>query len=215
MAEVKARIYHKQADIDITEQVIKDSGIRCNNETQRENLFENLVNNSQTSLLSTKYSLIRANMEREWEQRGKRYTEEDIKIESSKAYMYAKLGPTNFGKIKPKIDSKDALTEVMSNYESGFQFIQEAVFLSMPDISRNVKGKMAGINYVKKYGGTIQETATMSNPQSRIKDLLSQIVKESKQLNTLVERIQQTNGEISSIRENQKGKKETRNQYAR
>lgn len=166
-------------DAEITEYVLEN----CENKFSEE-FVKKLSSNSQSSRLSTKYDLIEETIIKTWNSEHKTYSEQDVKLNASKAYIYAKMISGKFTEIRPRVDSTEVLDYIISNYEDGYKYMQEAAFMKIGinSIPGYVKGKLEGNNFYTKIAGV-----TNSQPSTIKKETNNNTVKVSKIKNLIFE----------------------------
>lgn len=137
-------------DAEITEFVLKNS-----NTNFTEEFIKKLSSNSQSSRLSTKYEMIKKALTDNWNSKGIKHTKEQTDIHTSKAYIYAKMVSGKFLDIRPRVDSTEVLEYIISNYEDGYKYMLEAIFMKLGtnSISSYVKGKIEGDTFFTKIAG--------------------------------------------------------------
>lgn len=167
-------------DEEITKFVLKNCGTQFSEEFIRK-----LNTNSQTSRLTTKYEMLEEEIIEQNKIRGIQCTQDQIDICASKAYIYAKLVSGKFLDIRPRVDSSDVLKYIIANYEDGYKYMQEAIFmkLGLNSMSSYVKGKLEGHSFFTKIAGVtnsqpseIKKTINVSSTEvNKIKNLIFQI----------------------------------------
>ena len=117
-----------------------------------EEFIQKLQNNSQTSKLSTKYNIIREAIINKWKNEDIQYTQQDLDQNSCKAYVFAKTASGKFMDIRQKTDSTKVIEYILQNYEDGYKYIVEALFMKIPinNICNYVKGKIKGNIFYNK-----------------------------------------------------------------
>lgn len=168
-----------RSDAEITEFVLKNS-----NTNFTEEFIKKLSSNSQSSRLSTKYEMIEKALTDNWNSKGIKYTKEQTDIHTSKAYIYAKMVSGKFLDIRPRVDSTEILEYIISNYEDGYKYMLEAIFMKLGtnSISSYVKGKIEGDIFFTKIAGV-----TNSQPSEIKKNINSNTVEINKIKNLIFE----------------------------
>lgn len=184
-----------RSDAEITEFVLKN----CNTNFTEE-FIKKLSSNSQTSRLSTKYEMIETAMTNNYENKKIEYTKEQLDNSTSKAYIYAKMVSGKFLDIRPRVDSTEVLEYIISNYEDGYKYMLEALFmkLGLNSISGYVKAKIEGNSFFTKIVGVTNSQPTemvkrnANTPQiNKIKNLIFEVrakEEETRWLNARIER---------------------------
>lgn len=136
-----------KSDAEITEFILK----ACKTQFPEE-FVQKLQSNCQTSRLVTKYEIIENAISEDWKKRGIIYTQEDLELNASKAYVYAKMATGKFTEIRPRVDSTEVINYIILTYEQGYKYMLEAVFmkLGINSLSNYVKGKIEGSNFFTK-----------------------------------------------------------------
>lgn len=191
-----------RSDAEITEFVLK----HCNSKFSEE--FTNkLSSNSQSSRLTTKYEMIEKAIIDSFKLKENTYTQEQIDESTSKAYIYAKMVSGKFLEIRPRVDSTEILDYIIKNYEDGYKYMLEAIFmkLSLNGISSYVKGKIEGNTFFTKIAGVtnsqpseIKKAINVNTPEiSKIKNLIFEIRAKEDECRWLNSRIKRNSAQKS------------------
>lgn len=182
-------------DEEITELIINN----CKTKFPEE-LIKKLKTNSQTSRLSTKYEIIEKAIIENFNNRKINYTQEQVDIDTSRAYIYAKIISGRFLDIRPRTDSTQAIEYIIANYEEGYKYMLEALFmkLSINSISSYVKGKIEGNTFFTRISGVtnsqpseIRKSINQNTIElNKIKNLLFEIRAKEDELRWIDSRIQ-------------------------
>lgn len=169
-----------RTDAEITEYVLKKCETRFSEE-----FIKKLGTNSQTSRLSTKYEMIETALIEDWKSKGINYTEEQLQLCASKAYIYAKMITGKFTEIRPRVDSTEAINYIILTYEQGYKYMLEAIFmkLGINSLAGYVKGKLEGNKFFTKItevtNSQTMEIKKKTNPNkiqiSKIKNIIFEI----------------------------------------
>lgn len=136
-----------RTDAEITEFVLE----KCQTQFSEE-FIKKLATNSQTSRLSTKYEMIETALMEDWKNKRINYTEEQLQLCASKAYIYAKMITGKFTEIRPRVDSTEVINHIILTYEQGYKYMLEAIFmkLGINSLAGYVKGKLEGNKFFTK-----------------------------------------------------------------
>lgn len=184
-------------DAEITELVLKN----CNTNFTEE-FLKKLSANSQSSRLATKYEMIEKAIVDNFENKKIKYTKEQIDNSTSKAYIYAKMVSGRFIDIRPRVDSTEVLEYIILNYEDGYKYMLEAIFmkLGLNSISGYVKAKLEGNSFFTKIVGVTNSQPTeisKKNPNiseiNKIKNLIFEVRAKENEARWLKSRIERKN----------------------
>ena len=172
----------EEKDKKFAREAIEQSGIQLG-----DTLFEELANNSQGTLLSTRWNKMKEFFEEQWSTEGREYEQEELEREVSRAFIYTKL-------IRGGMQSLDKnLSDIYLKYEAGCRLFEEALEQGKEDI----KG------YVKERINQPMTKEQQSNDLKQIK--INRIIDIAEQIRQLEKEIEGIDSRIEALQKRKEG----------